>query len=155
MSEQKKISLSKLSWTFLKLGFISFGGPAVHIAMMEEEFVQKQKLITNQEFLDFVGVSQFIPGPSSTELAIFIGNYLGRWPGLLVSGLSFILPSVLIVFILASLYVKFGTVPAVTSILFGIKPAVFAIILQALFNLRKAAVKNSTLLLLMIIAVVL
>jgi len=125
---------------FFKLGITAFGGPAAHIAMMHAEVVKRRKWLDDQRFLDLLGATQLIPGPNSTEMAIHLG-FLG-WPGLIVGGLCFILPAVLIVTALAWAYVRFGSLPEVSSALYGIKPVVIAIILQALWNLGQKAVKG-------------
>ena len=127
---------------FVKLGTTAFGGPAAHIAMMEEEVVNRRKWLTRQHFLDLVGATNLIPGPNSTEMAIHIGYIRGRLPGLIVAGLSFILPAVIITGILAWAYVTLGTLPQAPNFLFGIKPAVISVILVAVVRLGKTAAKN-------------
>ncbi len=138
----QEVSLAELSLVFLKLGTIAFGGPAAHIAMMEQEFVRRGNWLTESEFLDLLGMANLIPGPSSTELAIFIGYTKRGWKGLLVAGCCFILPAAILVAAIAAVYVRFGALPQVSGILYGIKPAVIAIILQALWNLSRTAVKS-------------
>lgn len=128
---------------FLKLGTIAFGGPAAHIAMMEEEVVRRRGWMSREAFLDYLGATNLIPGPNSTELAIHIGHARAGWPGLLVAGLCFIVPATLIVGIIAAAYVKYGALPAVTGILYGVKPVVIAIVVQALWNLGRTALKTS------------
>ncbi|MBD3232803.1 MAG: chromate efflux transporter [candidate division Zixibacteria bacterium] len=132
----------QIAFLFLKLGFIAFGGPAAHIAMMEDEVVTKRKWMSQQHFLDLVGATNLIPGPNSTEMAIHCGFHRGGIPGLLVAGASFIFPAVLLTGALAYLYVNYGTVPEVEPFLFGIKPAVIIIILNAVYKLGKKAVKG-------------
>ncbi len=127
---------------FLKLGTIAFGGPAAHIAMMEEEVVHRRKWITREHFLDLVGATNLIPGPNSTEMAIHIGYIRVGVLGLIVSGLSFILPAVAITGALAWVYVRFGSIPQVVPFLFGIKPAVISVILMAVIRLGRTAAKN-------------
>jgi chromate transporter len=127
---------------FFKLGITAFGGPAAHIAMMHAEVVKRRKWLDDQRFLDLLGATQLIPGPNSTEMAIHLGFLRAGWPGLIVGGLCFILPAVLIVTALAWAYVHFGSLPEVSSALYGIKPVVIAIILQALWNLGQNAVKG-------------
>jgi chromate transporter len=127
---------------FLKLGIVGFGGPAVHIAMMREEVVVKRKWLSEREFLDFMGATNLIPGPNSTELAIHIGHKLAGIRGLLTAGLSFILPAFLCVLTLAVVYVRFGNIPELTSLLMGIRPVVTAIVLLALFKFQKTAVPD-------------
>ena len=118
---------------FLKLGIIAFGGPAAHIAMFEDEVVTKRNWMSRQHFLDLVGATNLIPGPNSTEMAIHIGYHKGKIPGLFVGGLSFMLPSVVITGVLAYLYTLYGNLPSVEPFLYGIKPAVIIIILNAFY----------------------
>jgi chromate transporter len=134
-----------LAFVFLKLGTIAFGGPAAHIAMMEDEFVRKRRWITEEDFLDRVAAASLIPGPSSTEVGIFIGRSLRGWPGLVVAGCCFIIPAALLVSLIAAAYVHFGSLPQAEGILRAIKPVVIAIILQALWNLGKTAAKTRAL----------
>ena len=131
---------------FLKLGFIAFGGPAAHIAMMEEETVRRRHWLSREKFLDLLGAANLIPGPSSTELAIYIGYTQAGWVGLFLAGVCFILPASIIVTAIAWAYVQYGSLPQVVSILYGVKPVVIAIILQALWNLGRSAVKTKYLL---------
>ncbi len=139
-------SLRDIAVYFLKLGFIAFGGPAAHIAMMEEETVRRRHWLSREKFLDLLGAANLIPGPSSTELAIYIGYVQAGWVGLVLAGVCFILPASLIVTALAWIYVQYGSLPQVVSILYGVKPVVIAIILQALWNLGRSAVKTKYLL---------
>lgn len=127
---------------FLRLGITAFGGPAAHIAMMHDEVVKRRKWLDDQRFLDLLGATNLIPGPNSTEMAIHIGYLRAGWAGLIVGGLCFILPAVLIVTVLAWVYVRFGSLPEVSSTLYGIKPVIIAIILQALWDLGRKAVKG-------------
>src|SRR3974390_641546 len=138
----EKTSLSELAWLFLRLGTTAFGGPAAHIAMMEEEVVRRRRWLTREKFLDLLGAANLIPGPSSTEMAIFIGYLCRGWAGLLLGGLCFIIPAMVIVIGFAWVYVRFGSLPQVTWLFYGIKPVVIAIILQALWQLGRTAVKN-------------
>lgn len=135
-------NLGEVVRLFLKLGFIGFGGPAAHIAMMRDEVVTRRKWFSDQEFLDMLGAASLIPGPSSTELGMYIGLRRTGWRGLIVAGVCFIAPAMLIVLALAWLYVRYGSTPAGESLLYGIKPVVVAIILQALWGLGKTAVKG-------------
>ncbi|MGP8127920.1 MAG: chromate efflux transporter [Candidatus Bathyarchaeia archaeon] len=139
-------SLKDIAVYFLKLGFIAFGGPAAHIAMMEEETVRRRHWLSREKFLDLLGAANMIPGPSSTELAIYIGYVQAGWLGLVLAGVCFILPASIIVTAIAWVYVQYGSLPQVVSILYGIKPVVIAIILQALWNLGRSAVKTKYLL---------
>lgn len=138
--------LKELTQVFLKLGIIGFGGPAAHIAMMEDEVVKRRGWLTREHFLDLIGATNLIPGPNSTEMAIHVGYIYAGWLGLIVSGVCFILPAVLITAGLAWVYVNYGSLPQVAPLLYGIKPAVFAIILNALWRLGKKAVKSQKLL---------
>jgi chromate transporter len=127
---------------FLKLGTIAFGGPAAHIAMMHDEVVTRRGWLTEQRFLDLVGASNLIPGPTSTELAIHIGHDRARWRGLILAGVCFILPAALIVGVFAAIYVRFGATPAIQGVLYGIRPVVIAIIGWALLSLGRTALKT-------------
>jgi chromate transporter len=137
-----KVSLGELASVFLKLGTTAFGGPAAHIAMMEDEVVRRRRWMTREEFLDLLGAANLIPGPNSTELAIHVGHRQGGWAGLLITGASFILPAVLIVTGFAWAYVRYGSLPEVAGILYGVKPVIIVIVLQALWSLGKTAVKT-------------
>jgi len=135
-------ALRELAWLFLKLGTIAFGGPAAHIAMMEAEVVRRRRWLTHEEFLDLLGATNLIPGPNSTEMAIHIGHrHAGVW-GLLVAGVCFILPAMLIVLVCSWAYVRFGKLPQVEAILYGVKPVIIAIVFQALWGLSKSAIKT-------------
>jgi len=137
-----KIRLSELALLFLRLGTTAFGGPAAHIAIMEDEVVRRRRWVSREKFLDLLGAANLIPGPSSTELAIFIGYLCQGWAGLLLGGVCFIIPAMIIVIGFAWAYVQFGSLPQVTWLLYGIKPVVIAIILQALWQLGRTAIKN-------------
>lgn len=137
--------LREIAILFFKLGSIAFGGPAAHIAMMEEEVVQKRKWMTSQHFLDLVGATNLIPGPNSTEMTMHCGQERAGWPGLFVAGICFIFPAVCITMIFAYLYQKYGQLPEVEPFLYGIKAAVIAIILSAAYRLGKKALKNTRL----------
>ena len=139
--------LAEVATLFLRLGFTAFGGPAAHIGIMHDEVVLKRKWLTDEEFLDLLGATNLIPGPNSTEMAIHIGYVRAGWPGLILAGLGFILPAVLIVLVLSWLYVRYGTTPQAGWLLYGIKPVVVAIIAQALWTLASKAIKSRTLLL--------
>ena len=132
--------LKEISFVFLKLGLIAFGGPAAHISMFEDEIVTKRKWMTHQHFLDLIGVTNLIPGPNSTEMAIHCGFHRAKVPGLIIAGLSFVFPAVLISGIFAYFYVQYGNLPVVQPFLYGIKPAVIIIILNAVFKLGSKAV---------------
>lgn len=113
--------------------------------MMEEEVVRRRKWLTADEFLDLLGATNLIPGPNSTELAIHIGHRRAGWPGLIVAGVCFILPAMLIVTTIAWAYVRFGQLPQTTALLYGVKPVIIAVVVQALWNLGKSAVKTKLL----------
>lgn len=134
--------LWELVWLFLRLGTIAFGGPAAHIAMMRSEVVERLRWMGEQEFLDLVGASNLIPGPSSTELAIHLGRVRAGWRGLLVAGVCFILPAMLIVLAFAWAYVQYGSTPQAQDLLYGILPVVVAIIIHALWGFLRQAVKG-------------
>ena len=134
--------LGELALLFLRLGVTSFGGPAVHIAMMEDEVVRRRRWMTREAFLDYVGATNLIPGPNSTELAIHVGRARAGWPGLVVAGACFILPAALIVGAIAWGYVRYGTLPAAEGLLRGVKPVVIAVVLQALWGLGRSAVRT-------------
>jgi chromate transporter len=134
--------LTELAQVFSKLGILGFGGPAVHIAMMEEEVVTRRQWLTRSQFLDLLGATNLIPGPNSTEMAIHVGYSYGGWLGLGVAGTCFILPAVVVTTGFAWLYLTWGTLPAFTPILAGIKPGILAVILAALWRLGKKAFKD-------------
>jgi chromate transporter len=135
--------LRELALLFLKLGTTAFGGPAAHIAMMEEEVVRRRGWVTREQFLDYLGATNLIPGPNSTEMAIHIGHARGGWPGLLIAGVSFIVPSTLIVAAAAWGYVRYGALPQVAGLLYGVKPVVMAIVALALWGLGRTAVTTA------------
>ena len=134
--------LRELASLFLKLGAISFGGPAAHIAMMETEVVGKRQWMTRQQFLDLLGAANLVPGPTSTETAISVGFVRAGWPGLCVAGVSFILPAALITGAFAWAYMRFGALTQAVAVLAGVKAAVIAVIAIAISRLGKTAVKN-------------
>jgi chromate transporter len=139
-------SLGELAFLFLKLGTIAFGGPAAHIAMMEDEVVRRRRWLTREEFLDLLGATNLIPGPNSTEMAIHIGHRKAGWIGLLIAGSCFIIPAAVIVTGFAWAYVRYGTVPQAGALLYGVKPVIIAIVLQALWGFARAALKTGLLL---------
>ncbi len=140
------VPLRELALVFLKLGTTAFGGPAAHIAMMEQDFVTRRRWLTRQEFLDRLAAANIIPGPSSTEMAIFIGYERRGFPGLLVAGSCFIIPAALMVGLIAAAYVRYGSLPQVSGILYAVKPVVIAVIIQAFAKLARSAVKSKWLL---------
>jgi chromate transporter len=134
--------LRELALLFLKLGTTAFGGPAAHIAMMEDEVVRRRGWLTREEFLDLLGATNLIPGPNSTELAIHIGHRRAGWPGLLVAGTAFIVPAMAIVMAFGWAYRRYGALPETHGLLYGVKPVVIAIVLQALWGLGRTAVRS-------------
>lgn len=136
------VSLRALALVFLRLGAIGFGGPAAHIAMMEEETVKRRKWLTHEQFLDLLGATNLIPGPNSTEMAIHVGYVKAGWRGLAVAGSCFIFPAVVITLLLAYLYVHFGAVPQLAAFMFGIRAAIIAVILAAVFRLSRSMFKK-------------
>lgn len=139
----QKSVLTAIGKLFLKLGLIAFGGPAAHIAMMRDEVVRKRNWMSDSHFLDLVGATNLIPGPNSTELAIHLGKEKGGWKGLLLAGLCFILPAVFITLFFAWLYKEYGTLPEIQPFIYGIKPAIIAIILSAVYPLAKSSLKSN------------
>lgn len=135
-------NLKEVGKVFLKLGFLGFGGPAVHIAMMEEEVVRKRNWMTHEHFLDLIGATNLIPGPNSTEMALHCGKERAGWRGLLLAGACFILPAVLITGAFAWLYQQYGTSPQVGPYIYGIKPAIIGVIASLMVTLGKKAVKS-------------
>ncbi len=145
MADAPRASLADLARLFLKLGTTAFGGPAAHIAMMEDEVVRRRRWLTREAFLDYLGATNLIPGPNSTELAIHVGHSQAGWRGLVVAGASFILPAFLIVTALAWAYVRYQRVPAASGVLYGVKPVVIVVMAQALWRLGHTALKTWTL----------
>jgi chromate transporter len=147
MSEARR--LPELAWVFLRLGLLSFGGPAAHIALMEEEFVKRRRWLSHERFVDLLGAVNLIPGPNSTEMAIHIGHLRGGWRGLIVAGACFILPAALLTWLLAVLYVSLGSLPPpqrlfCERVFNGLKPIIIVIVLQALVKLTPKAVPDTT-----------
>jgi chromate transporter len=138
----KKTELKEIALLFLKLGTTAFGGPAAHIAMMRQEVVIKRKWLTEQHFLDLIGATNLIPGPNSTEMAIHIGQERGGWKGLIIAGFCFIMPAVLITGCFAWLYKSYGHLPQVQPFIYGIKPAIIAVILAAIYPLAKKSLQT-------------
>jgi chromate transporter len=140
MNEKSK--LAEVAKVFLKLGFIGFGGPAVHIVMMEEEIVRKRQWLSHEHFLDLIGATNLIPGPNSTEMALHCGHERAGWKGLLVAGACFILPAVSITGLLAWVYQQYGTLPQVAPFIYGIKSAIIGVVISLMITLGKKALKN-------------
>jgi len=142
---ESSASLREVAGLFLKLGVISFGGPAAHIALMREEVVRRRHWVSGEQFLDLLGASNVIPGPTATELAIYLGYVRSGWRGLVLGGTLFVLPAMLTTLVLAWAYVRYGSLPQALWILGGIKPVIVAIIVIALWGLAKSAVKDALL----------
>jgi chromate transporter len=142
-NDTPRASLAELAQVFLRLGFLAFGGPAAHIAMMDEEVVQRRRWLSREKLLDLLGVTNLIPGPNSTELAIHIGYEQAGVAGLVVAGACFILPAMVIVWLLAMAYVRYQAVPQVDGLLYGVKPVIVIVILQALWKLGQKALKDA------------
>lgn len=151
----RKNDIKEIAGLFLKLGLIGFGGPAAHIAMMRDEVVKKRKWLSEQHFLDLIGATNLIPGPNSTEMAIHIGHERAGWKGLIIAGTCFILPAVIITGVFAWLYKLYGQVPEVQPFIYGIKPAIIAIILGAIFPLAKKSLKSLELVIIALIVLAL
>lgn len=139
---EKRPELRALATLFLKLGFTAFGGPAAHIAMMEDEVVRRRKWLSREDFLDLLGATNLIPGPNSTEMAIHIGHRRGGWAGLLIAGTCFIVPAMLIVLGCAWAYMQYGQLPEAEAVLYGVKPVIIAVVVQALWGLSRTALKT-------------
>lgn len=137
--------LGEVAAFFLRLGWTAFGGPAAHIAMMRRELVTRRKWVSEERFLDLLGLANVIPGPSSTELAIYLGYERAGWPGLVIAGVLFIVPAMVIVLAFAWAYTRLGSLPQTGWILYGIKPVIIAIIVQALVGLARTALKTRVL----------
>ena len=148
------LKLKEVAFVFFKLGCFAFGGPAAHIAMMEDEIIEKRKWMTRDYFLDLIGTTNLIPGPNSTEMTMHCGYERAGKPGLFVAGIAFILPATVITAILAYLYVNYGKLPQVEPYIYGIKPAVLAIIASAILKLGKKAIKSTELIILGVLVLV-
>ncbi|HYK65152.1 MAG TPA: chromate efflux transporter [Patescibacteria group bacterium] len=146
--------LRELALLFLRLGTLAMGGPAAHIAMMEDEVVRRRKWLTHERFLDMLGVCNLIPGPNSTEMAIHIGQQQAGMAGLIVAGACFILPAAAIVLVIAWMYVRFGTMPQAVGLLYGIKPVIIAVVLQAMWGLGRVAIRSKMLAALAIVSLI-
>ena len=134
--------LRELASVFLRLGTIAIGGPPAQIAMMRAELVERRRWMTEEEFLDRLGAANLIPGPSSTEVTIFTGFLRAGWPGLFVAGAAYMLPAVIIVTLVAWIYVRFGNLPQVNGILYGLKPAVIVLVIQSVWKLGRSAARD-------------
>ena len=136
-------TVGEVALLFLKLGTIAFGGPAAHIAMMDDEVVRKRGWLSREGFLDLLGATNLIPGPNSTEMAIHLGFLRAGWRGLIVAGVCFILPAMTITGLLAWAYVRYGALPEVLWLLYGVKPVIIAVVVQALWGFATKAVKGT------------
>lgn len=141
-SRPRPSGLGEILRVFIRLGLIAFGGPPAHFALMEEEFVRRRAWLSRERFVDLVGAVSLLPGPSSTELAIYLGQIRGGAMGLLLAGLGFILPSALLVTALAWVYQRYGSVPQVAGLLAGVKPVIVVIVAQAIWSLGRTALKS-------------
>jgi chromate transporter len=150
----RREALRELAVLFLRLGTLAMGGPAAHIAMMEDEVVRRRRWMTHERFLDMLGVCNLIPGPNSTEMAIHIGQLRAGFAGLVVAGACFIIPAAAIVLVIAWMYVRFGTMPQAVGLLYGIKPVIIAVVLQALWGLGRTAIKSRLLAVLAIVTLI-
>src|SRR5215475_894600 len=153
--QQKTNNLGELARAFLRLGLLAFGGAVAHIAMMEDEFVGRRQWLSKEEFVDRVGAVNLLPGPSSTEMTIYLGYLRGGMPGLVVAGASFILPSAFMMCAMAWAYLRYGSLPQVAGVLWGVKPVVVALIAQAVWSLARSALKSKELAFLAVLVVIL
>src|SRR5260221_6492570 len=146
MSDTDKVQsenrLGEIAAAFLKLGFVAFGGAVEHIALMEEEFVRRRGWLTREDFVDRVGAVNLLRGPRSREMAIYLGQLRGGFPGLLIAGAAFTLPSALMMCGLAWAYVRYGALPQIAGVLWGVKPVVVVLIAQAVWSLGKTVLKS-------------
>jgi len=134
--------LRELAVLFLRLGTVAFGGPAAHIAMMEDEVVRRRRWVSHEAFLDMIDACNLIPGPNSTEMAIHIGHRRAGFVGLAVAGTCFVVSAVAITIAIAWAYVRFGSMPQVAGALYGIKPVIIAVVVQALWRLWPSAART-------------
>ena len=137
--------LGEVAAVMFKLGCLSFGGPAVHVSMLEEEVVEKRKWVTHQHFLDLMGATNLIPGPNSTQMTMHLGKERAGNAGLFIGGLAFILPAIFITGVFAWLYATYSHLPEFEPFVYGIQPAVLVIIASAVFKLGKKALKSTEL----------
>ena len=142
MAPAAQSSLGEILRLFLRLGLTAFGGPAAHISLMEREAVERRGWMSREGFLDLVGACNLLPGPGSTQVAMALGYSRGGWMGLVVAGACFILPASLATLALAWAYVRYGSLPPAQGLLYGIKPVMVAIIVQAVWNLGRTAFRH-------------
>ncbi|MFI5362583.1 MAG: chromate efflux transporter [Elusimicrobiota bacterium] len=140
--KEERSPLAEVALYFFRLGLTAFGGPAAHIAMMEEELVRRRRWLTHADFMDMLGATNLIPGPNSTEMAIHIGLARAGWPGMLAAGVGFIAPAAATTLALAWTYVRCGALPQAQAVFYGIKPVIIAVVVQALWGLSRTAVKS-------------
>jgi len=138
----KNTRLGEIARAFLRLGFLAFGGAAAHIGLFEEEFVRRRRWLSREEFLDRLGAVNLLPGPTSTEMAIYLGQLRGGFPGLLMAGACFILPAAFLTAGMAWVYVRYGALPELAGVLWGVKPVVVVLLVQAVWSLARAALKS-------------
>jgi chromate transporter len=136
-------ALREVAAVFLRLGLTAFGGPAAHVAMMERETVVRRRWLPREQFLDLLAMASLLPGPSSSELAIYLGYIRAGWAGLVVGGVCFVAPAAVLVALLARLYVRFGALPQATGLLYGVRPVVVAIVLEAVWRLGRTAIRDA------------
>ncbi len=141
-SSTSQVSIRELAFVFLKLGTLAFGGPAAIIGMIEDECVTRRRWLSRQQFLDRLAAANLLPGPSATEVAIFIGLEKCGWPGLLIAGCGLILPAAILVTLIAMAYVRYGSLPQVSGVMYALKPVVIAVVVQAIWKLARAALKS-------------
>src|SRR5436853_5856106 len=141
-NQQRQTSLRELAFLFLRLGLTAFGGPVAHIAMMREEAVRRRQWMNDERFVDLIGITNLIPGPSSTQLAIYLGYLRTGWLGSLVAGICFIGPAMLMVLAIAWAYVTYGTLPQVNWLFYGIQPIVVVIVAHAIWGLGRTILKR-------------
>jgi len=134
--------LGEIGWAFLRLGVVAFGGAVAHIALMEDEFVRRRGWLSREEFVDRVGAVNLLPGPSSTEMVIYLGYLRGGFPGLLMAGAAFIFPSAVMMLAMGWIYVRYGALPQIAGVLWGVKPVVVILIAQAVWSLGKTVLKS-------------
>jgi chromate transporter len=139
---QSENRLAEIAWAFLRLGFVAFGGAVAHISLMEDEFVRRREWLSREEFVDRVGAVNLLPGPSSTEMAIYLGQLRGGFPGLLIAGAAFILPAALMMLALAWVYVRYGALTQIAGLLWGVKPVVVVLVAQAVWSLARTTLKS-------------
>lgn len=144
-AQERRKRLQELAALFLRLGLTAFGGPAAHIAIMQYEVVERRRWLMPEEFVDLLGATNLIPGPNSTEMAIHIGRQRAGWRGLVIAGVCFIAPAAASTLALAWVYVRFGSIPQAAGILYGVKPVIIAVVVQAIWTLGKSALKTKLL----------